>query len=770
MATREQIALPLMRKVGRTRAGSRALDVMMRPFNPFDPALDRDPYPTYDTLRARGPVVRHRGLNSWLLTSFDACDQALRSSATVSRDDFYRSVGPWSHLSDRDRSMFTESLIMIDGPKHARLRKLVARAFTPRAVAGLGPRIEALATSLLETALRSEVPDLQRDVFDPLPLYVIGEQLGVPEHDRPLLEELSGEFAKFLDPIGAFDALEMAAAVQQLDDALARWVDGRRGAPGDDLLGALVQAGDTLEGGAITTDELRSLVAVLITAGHETTSKFLGNAFVALSSRPEHRRVVEEDPTAIEAAVDELLRFDSPVQTLQRIATEDMEICGVKIRRGDPMMLLLGAANRDPRRFPRPDRLDFTRANDRLVAFGFGAHHCVGAALARRQAQVVLPVVCRELAGHRLVDEGIRWAPSLTLRGPAALPIAPCAPSSQVPPVLADAAPAAVTVPWWERLEAMGRSRLALEHGANIAPLAHVAMYHGALATAVFSKRPLRLRTAVPGVALLQLLNYSLTIGVLHMHSHRPLFTRPLLNRAVDLGCCVPSFLSETEMRLVHVQHHHKFDDGPDDVTSTLGTERGAKAVGYWVRYGAVVKAFTVRKVFGRDVPERLRQARRRFVVDQTLTALYVAALIRRSPRRAAVFYLLPLALTHVSSGFFAWLTHAPAVNASNEVSRSLNNVGNLLALVIFNQGYHSVHHRYPGIHWTEIPDRLDVMRDVDADMIVPYWMTLDATWRLARPEGFADAEFGEVWKRRLEVAIENDARRLPQLPWFANV
>ncbi|WP_225728268.1 MULTISPECIES: fatty acid desaturase [unclassified Nocardia] len=308
-----------------------------------------------------------------------------------------------------------------------------------------------------------------------------------------------------------------------------------------------------------------------------------------------------------------------------------------------------------------------------------------------------------------------------------------------------------------------------LEHPANIGPLLHIVGWLALLAFGLFVPAATEWYLAVPLIILLTLANFSLTIGVLHMHTHRPLFVSRRANRVVDLMCCLPATLTAAEMREVHVLNHHRFNDGPGDVTSTEGRDSGLRAVWYWFRYGTVVKSHTVRMIFAANPSDNRRKRRYQFIIDLTLTlAVAVGICYVAGWERFLLFWFVPFLITQVNSGYFAWLTHAPARGYADDPSKSLNTAGNILNFFIFNQGYHSVHHRYPGVHWSQIPEKLDFMRQVDAGVVVPYWMTINSAWRVALPGGFLDASYGERWKAKLEKRIEEGTVRARYLPWFA--
>jgi fatty acid desaturase len=315
----------------------------------------------------------------------------------------------------------------------------------------------------------------------------------------------------------------------------------------------------------------------------------------------------------------------------------------------------------------------------------------------------------------------------------------------------------------------VSRRVLKLEHPANVGPLLHFVCWVGLLAFGLLVPFATNWYLAVPLIVTLALLNFSITIGVLHMHTHRPLCVSRWANRVVDILCCMPAGLTAADMREVHIINHHRFNDGPGDVTSTEGRERGLRAVSYWISYSYIVKKHTVRTVFVANPSAGRRKRRYQFMFDFTLVvALIVATANVTDTTRFTLFYWIPFLVTHVTSGYFSWLTHAPARVFEDDPSKSVNTVGNWLNFFIFNQGYHSVHHRYPGIHWSEIPDKLNFMRQVQPDVIVPYWMTLTSAWRLVVPGAFLNATYGERWKAKLEKRIEEGSVRSRYLPWFA--
>ncbi|GGK47278.1 fatty acid desaturase [Nocardia camponoti] len=308
-----------------------------------------------------------------------------------------------------------------------------------------------------------------------------------------------------------------------------------------------------------------------------------------------------------------------------------------------------------------------------------------------------------------------------------------------------------------------------LEHGSNIGPLIHIALWISMTAVGLFVPFASNWFVAIPLIIVLSLLNLSLTIGVMHMHTHRPLFVAKFPNRVVDVLCCLPGNLTAAEMREVHVLNHHRFNDGPGDVTATTGMEKGIGAIWYWVRYGMVVKIHTLKMLFAKNVADTRKVRRNQFLFDMAAYAVIIGgvwALVDFN--KFIIFYWVPFLITQVNAGYFAWLSHAPAKQFEDDASTSLNNAGNILNFLIFNQGYHSVHHRYPGVHWSEIPDKLDYMRKVEPGVIVPYWMVAQSGWRLFFPGGFLNEKYGNKWKAKLETRLEAGTVRNRYLPWFA--
>ena len=379
-------------------------------FNPFVPSYKRNPYLQLDRLRAADPVHRSEALQAWILTRYDDVLRVLRDHETFSSD--VRNAGGQlaaALAEQRAESPLgeTRSLLASDPPEHTFLRAIVNRAFTPRSVEALRPRMEAIAQSLLDEQPERGEWDLVAGLAQPLPVIVIAELLGIPPEDRARFKAWSADVAL------TTDVMQSEAAIEAIRDATGALVDyfgdvieERRRAPREDLISALVQA--ETDGRRLTGAEVLAFAILLLVAGNETTTNLIGSGMRALLAHPEALAAVRAEPARIPAAIEEMLRYDGPVQGIVRFATRDTEIGGRAIRAGEVLMGMTGAANRDPGQFPEPGRFDLDRVDVRHLAFGQGIHYCVGAPLARVEA---------EIAFRALLD---RW-PSIEAAGDAEL-------------------------------------------------------------------------------------------------------------------------------------------------------------------------------------------------------------------------------------------------------------------------------------------------------------------------------------------------------------
>ncbi len=389
-------------------------------FDFADPALRANPYPAYRFLREAAPIWR-APTGHWIVSTHAGCSQLLRDPVMGRQDEGMR--GP-ELMGEFAVASLSRMMLFVDPPVHTRLRGLVSRAFTARRMEALRPRIEAIVDELIDRVAGQGGMCVIRDFAHRLPVTVICDMLGMPEADRgPFLEE-STVRGRILDPV--------ALSREELDDAnrgsraSSEYFRGllayRRQNPGDDLATALVQAREADD--SLSDDEIVSNISLLFGAGHETTTNLIGNGILALHRNPAQLARLREDPGLIPNAVEELLRYDSPVQLTGRIATQDHEIMGERIARGEHVIALLGAANHDPAAYAGdPDVLDVGRPGVRAISFGGGLHFCLGAQLARIEGEIAFRRLLERLPSMRLVNpDDVTWKPTVTLRGLVELP------------------------------------------------------------------------------------------------------------------------------------------------------------------------------------------------------------------------------------------------------------------------------------------------------------------------------------------------------------
>ncbi|HEU5152359.1 MAG TPA: cytochrome P450 [Iamia sp.] len=398
--------------------------------NPFVPGFFDDPYQQYRELRETDPV-HHSPLGMWFLSRWEDCHKVLRLPGT-SVDDrnatmvLRRELTSAFEARDQRRS---RSILGLDAPDHTRIRKLVSKAFTPRTVARLEARVAEVADERLDAAAARSADEGSVDLIEalafPLPFQVIHEMLGMPDSvEAEVLRGLSQTVTQSLDPVLAtVHAEEIAEAGEQLFGIIGEAIAWKRDHLDDDLLSALVLAEE--ENSHLTDDELRDNVTLLYLAGHETTVNLIGNGLLALLRHPDQAARLRDDPGLDAGAIEELLRYDSPVQFSRRIALEPFEVAGQEVAVGEIVMTGLGAANRDPAKFgPTAEQLDVTRADaHHHISFGSGVHHCLGAALARLEGRTTIPRVLRRFPDAQLATDEIEWNGRIVLRGVSALPV-----------------------------------------------------------------------------------------------------------------------------------------------------------------------------------------------------------------------------------------------------------------------------------------------------------------------------------------------------------
>ena len=383
-------------------------------YNPLTSRTTQDPYPVYASLRARGPVHRSRLLNAWLFTRHCDVDVILRDHQHFGSDPRTGTLSSRLHAMLPPPDEFT--MLFLDPPDHTRLRALVNKAFTPKAVDDLEPRIRSILGALLDAIEDPAGFDLMHAVARPLPVIVIAEMLGVPPEDRERFRIWSTQRARLLEPMISPREREAGEAASKAFDAYFRpIIKARRTEPRDDIVSALARAED--DGGRLTERETLNMLRLLLSAGNETSANLIGNGVLALLRHPEQLQRLRNDPSLIPAAVEELLRFDSPVQADFRRVLADCEVNGFALRKRDNVVLLLGAANRDPDVFEDPDRLDIGRSQGSHLSFGRGIHHCLGAPLARLEGRIVLEMLLDRFPQIGLLQKRPRFRKGIVLRG-----------------------------------------------------------------------------------------------------------------------------------------------------------------------------------------------------------------------------------------------------------------------------------------------------------------------------------------------------------------
>ena len=394
-------------------------------FNPLSPGFIRDPYPHYERLRTTDPMHITQ-LGTFVASRHAEASLVLRDKR-FGKDYVERSkrrYGPKIMEEPVFRSM-SHWMLQQDPPDHTRLRGLVVKAFTARRVEDMRPRIQQIVDQTLDRIAAQGQMDLIEDFAFRLPVTIICDMLGIPEEHREVFYTSSRDGGRLLDPVPLSPAeIEQGNAGNLMAQMYFQQLfELRRRNPGDDLTTQLVQAEE--DGSKLSNEELTANIILLFGAGHETTVNLIGNGLLALHRNPDQLALLKANPALITNAIEEFLRYDSSVQMTGRVALEDIEdLGGKKIPKGEGVLCLLGSANRDPAVYPdRPDRLDITRPHVRPLSFGGGIHHCLGAQLARIEAEIAIATLLRRLPDLRLEDaENPEWRPTFVLRGLKRLP------------------------------------------------------------------------------------------------------------------------------------------------------------------------------------------------------------------------------------------------------------------------------------------------------------------------------------------------------------
>ncbi|MCG0065904.1 MULTISPECIES: cytochrome P450 [Streptomyces] len=389
-------------------------------FDPWDPAFVADPYPAYAELRARGRVIRYEPTDQWLVPHHADVSALLRDRRLgrtyrhrFTHEEFGRTPPPPEH--EPFHTLNDHGMLDLEPPDHTRIRRLVSKAFTPRTVERLRPYVHGLAHELVAALVREGGGDLLSDVAEPLPVAVIAEMLGVPEADRALLRPWSADICGMyeLNPSPESAARAVRASVE-FSDYLRELIAARRKEPGEDLISGLIAAHD--EGDRLTEQEMISTAVLLLNAGHEATVNATVNGWWALFRNPAQLAALRADHSLVPSAIEELMRYDTPLQLFERWVLDDIEIDGTTVPRGAEIAMLFGSANHDPAVFTGPDRLDLTREDNPHISFSAGIHYCIGAPLARIELAASMTALLQQAPTLALASEPKR-KPNFVIRG-----------------------------------------------------------------------------------------------------------------------------------------------------------------------------------------------------------------------------------------------------------------------------------------------------------------------------------------------------------------
>ena len=389
------------------------------------PEVLANPYPLYHRLRTEDPVHWDPFLHTWVVTRYADVVTVLQhfSAARTPPPERLSAIGLDGLTPIAE--VLVRQMLFLDGRAHSRIRNLASAAFTPRRVEALRPHIQEIADRLLDAVQDKGQMDVIADLADPLPAIVTTEMLGLPVPDWPQLTAWATDFAEALGNLqhNPDRAARVIKSVSDMTDYFHAAVEEHRAYRGDDLVCALLHARQE-DGDALTTDEVVANSIMLMTGGQETTTNLIGNGLLALLREPSQWQLLKSNPELIPSAIEELLRYESPIQYTSRLAPADLDLGGKAIQKGQAVIAVIGAGNRDPERFEDPDRLDITRSDNRHLAFAWGPHFCFGAPLARVEGEIVFNALLRRMPDLDLRAHEVQWRPNLGFRGLTSLPLA----------------------------------------------------------------------------------------------------------------------------------------------------------------------------------------------------------------------------------------------------------------------------------------------------------------------------------------------------------
>ncbi|MBW4636527.1 MAG: cytochrome P450 [Iphinoe sp. HA4291-MV1] len=397
-------------------------------FNPFDKEFHANPYPIYHRLRSEDPVHRYFLEDDWVLTRYADVKAILRSGRVRThnqpellqlKNQYLQNQGKNLNALDHASNKF---LFYMNPPDHTRLRGLVVKAFSPAVVERMRPCIQQIVNDLLGQIQSKGTMDVITDLASPLPVTVIGKMLGIPNEAQDQLHQWSNVLFRILDSLVSLEEYEVInKVIEDFQEYLRNLVAEREKDPQEDLISTLIAAREENE--RLSQEELLATCILLFMTGEETTVNTIGNGMLALLNHPEQLKTLIQEPTIIQNAVEEILRYDSPVQMTTRIAIDNIEIGNQTIQAGEKIIICLGSANRDPAQFPNPEQLNLNRTENNHLAFGDGIHYCLGSALARAQAQIAINTLLQQFPDLKLASDKLEWRKNIVLRGLKTLPV-----------------------------------------------------------------------------------------------------------------------------------------------------------------------------------------------------------------------------------------------------------------------------------------------------------------------------------------------------------
>ncbi|MEX2227234.1 MAG: cytochrome P450 [Dehalococcoidia bacterium] len=395
-------------------------------FNPMRRGFRVNPYPTYRRLQEKDPFHLSRAINGWVLTRHADISAVLRdprfSSDGRKVPRFKKMMEQRIAAGDLTREEAEgQSMLGLDPPDHTRLRSLVSKAFTPRSVEALRPRVEQLVDEMVEHAAAKGTFDVIREIAYPLPVIIIAEMLGIPPDDREQFKHWSDEMALSVGMANVDEQRRARDAQRAFREYMIPILEERRREPREDLISALVAA--EAEGDKLSLQEVNSTIGLILVAGNETTTNLIGNGLLALLQHRDQFDRLRAQPEMIGTATEELLRYDSPVQGTSRNVLEDTEFNGHRVKAGQQLLLMIGAANRDPEQYKDPDALDIGGQDNKHLSFGNGMHFCLGAPLARIEGPAALNALAQRFPNIRLATDKLDWGDNIVLRGLRSLPV-----------------------------------------------------------------------------------------------------------------------------------------------------------------------------------------------------------------------------------------------------------------------------------------------------------------------------------------------------------